>query len=184
MPKCKHHNTKFIAKYFNQKFCLSDDECIKAFNEFVKEEKEKANKRNWQKEKKVIKEKLMTKKDYLNILQKVFNTFIRMRDKGKPCASCNKHLKQNDINAGHFFSVGAYPNLRFNELNVHNQCIECNLHKHGNVLEYGLRLPNIIGIENYNLLLESRNKPLKLDITETKELIDIYKLKTKQLNNT
>jgi hypothetical protein len=36
MPKCQYHKTKFEAKYFNQKFCLSDDECIKAFNESVK----------------------------------------------------------------------------------------------------------------------------------------------------
>jgi len=144
--------------------------------EYTKKQKSK----QWQKEKKVIKEKLFTKKDYLNILQKVFNTYIRARDKGKPCASCDKFLKPNDINAGHFYSVGAYPNLRFNELNVHNQCIECNLHKHGNVLEYALRLPNRIGIDKYDLLQESRNTPLKIDIEEVKELIKIYKEKTKQ----
>ena len=145
--------------------------------EYTKQQKAK----QWQKEKKVIKEKLMTKKDYLNILQKVFNTYIRIRDKGKPCISCDKFLKPNDINAGHFYSVGAYANLRFNELNVHNQCIECNLYKHGNVLEYSLRLPNRIGIDNYNLLQENRNTPLKIDIEEVKELIKIYKEKTKQL---
>lgn len=145
--------------------------------EYTKQQKSK----QWQKDKKVIKEKLMTKKDYLNILQKVFNTYIRLRDKGKHCISCDKQLRQNDINAGHFYSVGAYPNLRFNELNAHNQCIECNLHKHGNVLEYSLRLPNRIGIDNYNLLQENRNTPLKIDIEEVKELIKIYKDKTKQL---
>ena len=53
--KCKYHNTKFTPKYFNQNFCLSDDECIKAFNEFVKAEKEKQRVKQWQKEKKVIK---------------------------------------------------------------------------------------------------------------------------------
>jgi len=34
--------------------------------------------KDWQKEKKEIKEKLMTKSDYLNIAQKVFNTYIRI----------------------------------------------------------------------------------------------------------
>ena len=180
MPKCLYHKTKFDAKYFNQKFCLSDDECIKSFNEFVKAEKEKQRVKQWQKEKKVIKEKLLTKSDYLNIAQKVFNTFIRLRDKGKNCISCDRVLKDNDINASHFFSVGAYPNLRFNEDNVHNSCINCNQYKHGNQKEYDLRLPNRIGTERYQKLLEERNKPLKLSIDEIKELINKYREKIKQ----
>jgi hypothetical protein len=174
--KCKHCKIKFEQKYFLQKYCLQNDECIKAFSIYAKEQKEKSKAKEWQKEKKVIKESLLTKKDYLNILQKVFNTYIRKRDEGKPCISCDKVLKPNDINAGHFYSLGAYPNLRFNELNVHNQCIECNLYKHGNVLEYSLRLPKRIGEENYNKLLELRNTPLQIDITEVQELIKYYKL--------
>lgn len=30
MPRCKYHKTKFKAKYFLQKYCLEDDECIEA----------------------------------------------------------------------------------------------------------------------------------------------------------
>jgi len=179
MPKCKHHKTKFTAKYFNQKYCLEDDECIKAFNEFVKESKEKQKSKQWRTEKKVIKEKLLTKKDYLNILQKVFNTYIRMRDKGKPCISCDKFLKDNDVNASHFYSVGSYPNLRFNELNVHSSCIECNMYKSGNLIEYSLRLPNRIGLDNFNKLKEDKNKLSKITINEVKDLIKVYKVKAK-----
>lgn len=40
MPTCRHYKTKFDAKYFNQKFCLSDDECIKAFNDVYNSVKE------------------------------------------------------------------------------------------------------------------------------------------------
>lgn len=180
MPKCKFHNTKFAAKYFNQKFCLEDDECIKAFTIYAKEETQKKKAREWQKEKKVIKEKLMTKSEHLNLAQKVFNTYIRIRDKGKECISCGKKLG-NDFHAGHFFSVGAYPNLRFNENNVHGQCVECNLHKHGNVKEYDLRLQNIISGTEYQNLLKARNEPLKLSIDQVQELIKYYREKTKQL---
>ena len=183
LPKCKFHKEKFIPKYPFQKFCLSDDECIKAFNEFVKAEKEKKRVKQWQKEKKVIKESLLTKSDYLNLAQKVFNTYIRLRDKGKTCISCDRVLKDNDINASHFFSVGAYPNLRFNEDNVHNSCVNCNQYKHGNQKEYDLRLPNRIGIERYQNLLEQRNKPLKLSIDEIKELIKKYREKISEIKN-
>jgi hypothetical protein len=113
-------------------------------------------------------------------LQKVFNTYIRQRDKLKPCISCGKNLGKT-FHAGHFFSVGAYPNLRFNENNVHGQCVECNLHKHGNVKEYDLRLQNVISDKEYSELLEMRHKPLKLSVDEVKELIAIYKQKIKEL---
>jgi hypothetical protein len=135
----------------------------------------------WKKEKKVLKEKLMTKSDYLNICQKVFNTYIRTRDKNKNCISCDKFLKENDVNASHYFSVGSSPNLRFNEDNVHSSCIKCNKELHGNIAEYTIRLPKRIGIENFNKLLEDRNKPALLGIEDVKELIAIYKLKTKEL---
>ena len=182
MPKCLYHKTKFEAKYFNQKFCLSDDECIKAFNNWVKEKKEQQKQKNWNKEKKVLKEKLMTKKDYLNLAQKVFNTYIRLRDKNKNCISCDKPLV-GKFDAGHFFSVGAYPNLRFNENNVFGQCVHCNRDKHGNVKEYDLRLQKILSDTEYQKLLEDRNKPLKLDIEEVKELIKLYRKKIKEISS-
>jgi len=144
--------------------------------EYMKKQRTK----EWQKEKKEIKQSLETKKDVLKAAQIVFNTYIRLRDKGKPCVSCVKKLV-GKYDAGHFFSVGSYPNLRFNENNVHGQCVECNQHKHGNVKEYDLRLQKILSNKEYNELLESRHKPLKLSFDEVKELIAIYKQKIKEL---
>lgn len=182
MPKCKYHNTKFEAKYFNQKYCLSDDECIKAFNEFVKQEKKKQRSKEWKQQKKEIKQKLETKSEVLKACQIVFNTYIRLRDKDKNCISCDKKLV-GKYDAGHFFSVGAYPNLRFHENNVHGQCVHCNRDKHGNVKEYDLKLQKILSDKEYSELLESRNKPLKLTLDEVKELIYIYKQKIKEIKN-
>ncbi len=169
--KCLVCKDKFTPKNSTQIVCSPS--CAV---EYMK----KQNAKNWKQEKKEIKIKLMSKSDYLNILQKVFNTYIRQRDKLKPCISCGKNLGKT-FHAGHFFSVGAYPNLRFNENNVHGQCVECNLHKHGNVKEYDLRLQNVINDKEYSELLEMRNKPLKLSVDEVKELIAIYKQKTKEL---
>lgn len=145
--------------------------------EYLKRQRSK----EWKEQKKVIKQSLETKSEVLKACQIVFNTYIRLRDKDKNCVSCGKKLVGNDVNASHFFSVGAYPNLRFNEDNVHNSCISCNQHKHGNQKEYDLRLPNRIGVERYNKLLEDRNKPLKISLDELKELIYIYKQKIKEL---
>lgn len=146
--------------------------------EYMKRQRSK----EWKQQKKEIKQKLETKSEVLKAAQIVFNTYIRLRDKGKPCISCGSELVKT-YHAGHMFSVGSYPNLRFHENNVHGQCIECNLHKHGNVKEYDLRLQNILSKEEYSELLESRNKPLKLTLDEVKELIAIYKQKIKELKN-
>jgi len=99
---------------------------------------------------KEMKKNLTTRSDYMNVLQNVFNNYIRLRDKGKKCISCDCFV--NNGHASHFFSVGAYPNLRFNEDNCHLSCVECNLHKHGNTAEYALRLPNRISKEKFDKL--------------------------------
>ena len=133
---------------------------------------------------KTMREGLKTHSDYLKILQIVFNSYIRLRDKDQPCISCGTISSQIKYDAGHFYSVGAYPNLRFNELNVHKQCSNnCNLNKHGNFAEYNMKLPERIGLDAYQKLMNERNIPLKLSIPEIQELIKIYKLKLKTLQN-
>jgi protein-arginine kinase activator protein McsA len=134
----------------------------------------KANKEK--KERKIQIEKLKTHKDHLNELQKIFNTYIRERDKLKGCISCGAEFKSK-FDAGHFFSVGAYPNLRFNLDNVHGQCVHCNQHKHGNISEYSIRLPERIGIKKFENLKVSRNIVTKLSIPE----IEVLKIKYKEL---
>ena len=110
----------------------------------------------------------------------IFNKYIRLRDKDKPCISCGKEIKNG--HASHYYSVGNYPNLRFNEHNVHLSCVECNVFKHGNLLEYEERLSNRIGVFNKYLLYKERHNTNKLSIPELEEKINEYKLKIKNLN--
>lgn len=173
--KCKCGN-EFEPIYRND--ILVSKWCIPCLVSKGKTKREKM----WQKEKKELKSGLKTKSEWLKDLQKIFNTYIRVRDKSKPCISCGKMLV-NKFDAGHFFSVGAYPNLRFNEDNVHGQCVECNQHKHGNINEYTINLPERIGQERYDLLLDIRSLPLHLSIEEIKEKITFYKGKINTINS-
>lgn len=150
-------------------------ECAKIHAEKLKVNKAKQ-------EKKILKEKLKTQKDYLQELQKIFNTYIRERDKNRGCVSCGKSFTQK-YDAGHFYSVGKYPNLRFHIHNVHGQCVECNQHRHGNINEYSLRLGDRIGSENLLKLNDSRHGILKLTIPEIEVLKIKYKELTKILKN-
>lgn len=155
MPKCKHHNTKFIAKYFNQKYCLEDDECIKAFNEFVKESKEK-QKVKQKKEFAIVEIKYNEDKKLtaalLNTKTQV-HAYVRKRDEGKDCVSCGKPY-ESSFEAGHHYSAYSYLTLKFNLDNIHGQCKYCNRHLESNFDNYALRLPERIGQERYNKLVE------------------------------
>ena len=86
-----------------------------------------------------------------------FNKFIRDRDSedgyGR-CISSGKPLKVPSVNAqaGHFYSGGKYPALKFNEDNVHLQGKSDNYFNGGNLLEYRKNLINKIGIEKVEVL--------------------------------
>ena len=120
MSRCKHCKTKFDTKYFNQKFCLSDDECIKAFNESVKLAKEKQKAKQWQKEKKEIKEKLT---NWKNKLQTEVQLIARLIDKDLTCLARGKFGK---MAGGHIFSKGGHSQMRFNLHNIHRQSFASN----------------------------------------------------------
>lgn len=128
-----------------------------------------------------FKENLKDNQYWLGKAQEVFNEYIRLRDKSEPCISCDTTAKCI-YHAGHFYAVGNYPALRFNEDNVHKQCgFNCNTSKHGNTAEYSKRLILKIGVERFDKLYEIRNVSLKLSIPELKELITYYKNKVKTL---
>lgn len=177
MPRCKNCKTKFEVKYFNQKYCLKKAVCTIAFIEYAKEQKKKA----WKKKKKVLKEQLKTRTDHLNDLQVIFNKYIRTRDKWEPCISCEGANKDTKRNAGHYYAVGSYPSLRFNEDNCHAQCEYCNSYLHGNFAEYTINLPYRIGLSVFGKLKKKRKEKLKLTLPEILELKVIYKRKIKDL---
>lgn len=69
--------------------------------------------------------------------QKVINKYVRLRDKDKPCISCGKFIHEvSGFDAGHFKSVGANSNLRFNLKNINAQCRYCNSFLSGNIANY------------------------------------------------
>lgn len=113
--------------------------------------------------------------------QKAFNEFIRLRDKGKPCISCSR-IHNGQIHAGHYRSVGAAPQLRFNQFNCHAQCAPCNNHKSGNAIEYRINLVKKIGLEKVEWI-ESQNTPLRLRLDDIRAIKNYYRTLVKRLNS-
>ena len=82
----------------------------------------------------------------------VVHSYVRERDKGKPCISCGANWKP-DFQAGHFKKAELYETLRYNLDNIHGQCPRCNLFLDGNVQKYADNLPNRIGKERFEKIM-------------------------------
>ena len=113
--------------------------------------------------------------------QPVFNRYIRLRDQGQPCISCQRH-HTGQIHAGHYRSVGAAAELRYNETNVHAQCAPCNNHLSGNAIDYRINLIKKIGIDNVELL-EGPHDAQKYNREQILAIKAKYKAKAKELIN-
>ena len=135
---------------------------------------------------KVRKEKLKTRADHLREAQGAVNEYVRLRDANLPCISCDSTPNDNDLmtgsrwDAGHYRSVGACPELRFEPLNIHRQCVKCNRNLSGNAVEYRIRLVLRIGAETV-AWLEGPHEPRKYTVEEIKAIKAKYRAKTREL---
>jgi len=167
--KCKVCKKAFEPRASTQVVCSW--QCSLAY---TSKEKEKRERKDYREKKEALK----TRSEWLKEAQVVFNRYIRERDKDLPCVSCVQH--RNSYDAGHYRSVGAAPQLRFNEDNVHKQCVHCNQHKSGNAIDYRINLVKRIGLERVEAL-ESDNEPAKYSIEDAKEIKKLYNEKLKLL---
>jgi hypothetical protein len=135
---------------------------------------------------KVRKEKLKSRADHLREAQAAVNAYVRLRDAYLPCISCDSTPNDNDLmtgsrwDAGHYRSVGACPELRFEPLNIHRQCVKCNRNLSGNAVEYRIRLVQRIGAEKV-AWLEGLHSPCKYTVEEIKAIKAKYRAMTKEL---
>ncbi|WP_313087175.1 recombination protein NinG [Stutzerimonas nitrititolerans] len=124
-------------------------------------------------------ERIKTKGDYLRETQAAFNEWIRERDRDLPCISCGRH-HQGQWHAGHYRTVGANPELRFNPLNVHKQCAPCNNHKSGDIVNYRINLVERIGADQVEWL-EGPHEPKRYTIEELKAMKAKFRAMTRSL---
>ena len=118
-------------------------------------------------------------------LKTELHAFIRERDEGRTCISCETVLVKlgrvgGDYDAGHFRSVGSASNMRFLENNIHGQCKHCNDFLGGNPHAYELGLISRYG-QDYVDVLKADNEIRKYTIPDLIGMTKFYKLKRKEL---
>lgn len=171
MARCKVCRVEYKKWRMTQKVCGSV-ECAAEYARQVREKEER-------KELRARKEKLKTRTQWLKEAQIEFNRYIRERDSDLPCISCGR-FHGGSYDAGHYRSVGAAPQLRFDEANCHKQCVPCNQHKSGNAIEYRRGLVERIGLQRV-AILEANSETIRWTIEDAKRIKAEYKAKTAEL---
>lgn len=104
---------------------------------------------------------------------------VHVRDKDQPCISCGR-FHQGMYHAGHYRSRGSAPHLALDPRNLHKQCAPCNLHLHGNLIEYRKGLIAKEG-EAFVLALEADQEPRHLSPDDIDAIRDTYRAKLKEV---
>lgn len=130
------------------------------------------------------KEALKTIADRIADTQRECNSYIRLRDMHKGCIDCGKPFEPQrpggSMDAGHFRSRGAAPNLRFNEDNIFGQRKNCNRPGGATASDFRAGVVARIG-EARVQAIESDNAPRKWTHAELIQLAAYFKAKRKAL---
>ncbi|MBY5961912.1 recombination protein NinG [Marinobacter hydrocarbonoclasticus] len=160
-----------------QQVCSTACALQKAQKDLQKDAERKAKEqRKWVREQKA---KLKTRGEHLKEAQQAFNAYIRERDRHRPCISCGTYTA-GQYHAGHYRTTKAAPELRFEELNCHKQCAQCNNFDSGNIVEYRISLIQRIGQEAVDWL-EGPHEAKHYTTDELKEIKRKYRSMKREL---
>lgn len=177
--KCRNAEceAKFVPQRLGQAVC--SPKCGLAIKDVNQEKARKSLAEIGRKELRAAKERIKPKGEYMREAQAAFNAWVRERDANLPCISCGRH-HQGKYDAGHYRTVGSNPALRFDPLNCHKQCVPCNQHKSGDIVNYRIELVKRIGAEKV-AWIEGPHEPQRYTIEQLKALKAEYRAKTKEL---
>lgn len=175
---CKACGEKF-APTFNTTQVVCSVKCAQVHAPANLDKARKAIAQRERREIQVRKQKLKSRADYLREAQAVFNQWVRLRDAHLPCVSCGRH-HDGQYHAGHYRTVAANPEIRFEPLNVWKQCAPCNNHKSGDIVNYRIELVRRIGQERVEWL-EGPHKARRYTIDDLKAIKAEYRAKIKAL---
>lgn len=157
--------------------------CLKCINSIAKEKQKAVKTKNTEKAK-ARKEKSLTKKRFSrsNLVKeadRVFSLFIRERDKGKPCVTCQKDWEDNFQN-WHFLSR-RHLSTRWHEKNADWQCPWCNLYWAGEQFKHWLAIDKMYWSWTAEQIMRLANSIEKVSDDEILHYIRLYYYELSQM---
>ena len=176
--KCKNKacRCEFLPDPAWIEFCSPDCGAVVGLERLAKQRAKAERQDRAETKKKLLEHKPL--EYFLKKAEAACNEYIRVRDPNV-CISCGV-TDSSAWQAGHFISVGANRTLRYYEDNIHKQCLQCNLFKGSNAVEYEKRLELKIGQERLDWL-KSWHSPVKMTRAAAEEIEAYFKMKLKEL---
>lgn len=169
-PNCPRDGEKFLPDRMLQECCSIP--CTIEWGNIKRKAKQKKD--NAADRRKMNENNLSHQK---KITQQAFNSFIRALEQGQVCISC---LKPKPLTCGHFKTVAACPELRFDPRNAYGQCSQCNggqikyrPHDGTVIKRYTVNLANRMGSEMI-VYLNSHHELKHYTCDDLKELRSIF----------
>jgi len=176
--------TKY-RKYGLGKMCCLSSWYLESENGKIKLEKTRLKIEAPRKEFESYKKERKSRQNLPNLIKNTViavHRYVRLRDKGKSCISCDTPYKDN-FQAGHYFKAELYSSLKFDLDNIHGQCEQCNLRREGNESGYSLRLPKRIGQKAFDSIVLKAIQEKKTGFKwDKEELVKIRKRANKLFN--
>ena len=134
----------------------------------------------------------LTRKDLIKRLDVLRQTYARYEGAKKrkgvwinQCVTCGQTVRCDKANGGHFISRTCLP-LRWDEKNVHCQCVRCNLYRNGAYLEYSQWFIKKYGEDTFNKYVDKyrewqQGKVPTLKIDDIRERYDFWLKKGREL---
>lgn len=115
-----------------------------------------------------MKKEVKTLPNVKKLLEAKINKIVRFIDNGHPCISSGVHFGGYTVAAGHYYSVGSNPSLRYNLLNIYGQSFSDNSHGGGKGSDYGSNLIKLFGLEVFEEInsLPERYKSMHFSLDE------------------
>lgn len=118
-------------------------------------------------------------------LDQIFSQYIRLKaskDGMAVCVTCGVKKPWKELQAGHYEKRGKNA-LRYDETNVHPQCVGCNVFQKGNYTRYARYMIDMYGADYLKELEQEAKKMKQWKVYELEDLIEEYKTKLKALDN-
>lgn len=151
-------------------FCISSDNGIICFKQFMK----------FPKPKKFKKTDLRRAKDRA---WAQFSLYIRLKDSVdgvNECYTCGKIFNYKELSAGH--GIGGRNNkVLFDEAIVRPQCSGCNIWGRGQYQVFTRKLIGELGLDNYDEIVQHSSDPVKYRVGDYQSIEEMYKRKVEQL---
>lgn len=171
MTKCASCRQPFDRLRANQQVCSV--ECAAALAKTRREKQEQRKAQETRRQIREAKERIKSRTKWIAEAQSAFNAWIRWRDRNLPCISCGR-FHTGAWDAGHYQNAHNHSAIRFDERNVHRQCVPCNQHQGGNKVEYRRGLVERVGVEIVEFL-EGPHENKKWTIDEAREIKAKYR---------